>query len=91
MKLPRPSPRPLVQEGARQSMPLETTDTLGTGPANEMIARLADAIAQEQDSNAQAKRDHRQTRRPLPRSLTLLVVGCGLFWLLVFAAIVAFA
>ena len=93
MSLPRHSPRPQddVQKDVQQFIPLESKDTLGTGPANEMIARLAVAIAQEEDFGARPAAELTRSRWPLAKTLTLLVVGCGLFWLLSFAVIVAFA
>jgi hypothetical protein len=91
MSLPRPSPRPQddVQKDVQQFIPLESKDTLGMGPANEMISRLAAAIAHEEDFGIIRAGEPTPTRWPLAKTLTVLVVGCGLFWLLFFLAIVA--
>ena len=93
MNLPRPSHRPEddVQKDVQQFIPLESKDTLGTGPANEMIARLAAAIAHEEDFGVVPGREPTQVRWSLAKTLTVLVVGCGLFWLISFAVIIAFS
>ena len=88
MSLPRPTSRPADDQSP--FIPLENKDSLGTGPANELIARLAAAIAQEEDFGGRFVVDRPEPRWTLAKTATVLLAGCGLFWLLSYIFIAAF-
>jgi hypothetical protein len=90
MTLPQPSPR-LPGDRSPEFIPLVTKESLGTGPANEMIARLAAAIAQEEDFGGRLVVGRPEEKRwPPVKTVAVLFVGCGLFWLLCYAVVVTF-
>ena len=87
MSQPRPTSRPADDQPP--FIPLESKDGLGTGPANELIARLAAAIAQEEDLGGRFVVDRPEPRWSRAKTVTVLLAGFGLFWLLAYVFVAA--
>jgi len=73
-----------VEADDAEEMRFRIGEDWDTGPANQIIAKLALAIAS--DEVAEENPDS-GVRWSTLKTITVLLVGCGLFWLVAFTAI----
>lgn len=74
---------PTPESGEERLLRFRHTEDGDAGPANQVLALLALSLASEEEAGTAGS----GAKWPLAKTVALLCAGCGLFWLLAFAAI----